>query len=100
MTDDEARQYKKMILTPPGRLIFRLAVPTVISMLITMIYNLVDAYFVGKLCTSASAAIGILVNVHAIFQAFGFMYGQGSGSKIARQLCGLSCQELLYLFCL
>ncbi|MCR4793329.1 MAG: MATE family efflux transporter [Lachnospiraceae bacterium] len=86
MTDDEARQYKKMILTPPGRLIFRLAVPTVISMLITMIYNLVDAYFVGRLGTSASAAIGILVNVNAGFQAFGFMYGQGSGSKIARLL--------------
>ncbi len=86
MTEDEARQYKKMILTPPGRLIFRLAVPTVISMLITMIYNLVDAYFVGRLGTSASAAIGILINVNATFQAFGFMYGQGSGSKIARLL--------------
>ncbi len=93
MTDDEARQYKKMILTPPGRLIFRLAVPTVISMLITMIYNLVDAYFVGKLGTSASAAIGILVNVHAIFQAFGFMYGQGSGSKIARLLAAGKREE-------
>lgn len=86
MTEDEAKQYKKMILTPPGKLIFRLAVPTVISMLITMIYNLVDAYFVGRLGASASAAIGILINVNAAFQAFGFMYGQGSGSKIARLL--------------
>ncbi|MBO7361905.1 MAG: MATE family efflux transporter, partial [Lachnospiraceae bacterium] len=75
-----------MILTPPGRLIFTLAVPTVVSMLITMIYNLVDAYFVGKLGKSASAAIGIVMPFQTVFQAFGFMYGQGSGSKIARLL--------------
>ncbi len=86
MNEDEARQYKKMILTPPGRLVFTLAVPTVISMLITMVYNLVDAYFVGKINTSASAAIGIVMSVQSVFQAFGFMYGQGSGSKIARLL--------------
>ncbi len=86
MNEDEARQYKKMILTPPGRLVFTLAVPTVISMLITMVYNLADAYFVGKINTSASAAIGIVMSVQSVFQAFGFMYGQGSGSKIARLL--------------
>lgn len=86
MKEDEARQYKKMILTPPGRLVFTLAVPTVISMLITMVYNLADAYFVGKINTSASAAIGIVMSVQAVFQAFGFMFGQGSGSKISRLL--------------
>lgn len=86
MNHEEARQYKKMILTPPGKLIFTLAVPTVVSMLITMIYNLVDAYFVGKLGKSASAAIGIVMTFQTVFQAFGFMYGQGSGSKIARLL--------------
>ena len=75
-----------MILTPPGKLVFTLAVPTVISMLITMVYNLADSYFVGKLNTSASAAIGIVMSVQAVFQAFGFMFGQGSGSKIARLL--------------
>jgi len=86
MNEDEALQYEKMLITPPGKLIFRLAVPTVISMLTTMIYNLVDAYFVGKLNTSASASIGIVMNIQAVFQAFGFMCGQGSGSMIARYL--------------
>ena len=86
MNHEEAKQYKKMILTPPGRLIFTLAVPTVVSMLITMIYNLVDAYFVGKLGRSASAAIGIVMTFQTVFQAFGFMFGQGSGSKVARLL--------------
>ena len=86
MNEDEAKQYKKMILTPPGELVFTLAVPTVISMLITMVYNLADAYFVGKINTSASAAIGVVMSVQSVFQAFGFMFGQGSGSKIARLL--------------
>ena len=93
MNADDAKQYRKMILTPPGRLIFTLAVPTVISMLTTMIYNLVDSYFVGKLGTSASAAVGIVMSVQAVFQAFGFMYGQGSGSMIARFLASGKKQE-------
>ena len=58
-----------------------------------MVYNLVDAYFVGKINTSASAAIGIVMSVQSVFQAFGFMYGQGSGSKIARLLAAGKKEE-------
>ena len=83
MSEKERKQYEKLVLTPVGRLIPSLAVPTVISMMVTMIYNLVDAYFVGKLGTSASAAIGIVLGVQSIIQAFGFMLGHGSGSLIS-----------------
>ena len=86
MDEKERKQYEKMVLTPPGRLITMLAIPTVISMMITMIYNLVDAYFVGKLGTSASAAIGVVASVQAVFQAIGFMFGHGTGSIISRCL--------------
>ena len=86
MEEKERRQYRKMTLTPPGRLIATLAVPTVISMMITMIYNLVDAFFVGKLGTSASAAVGVVASVQAVFQAVGFMFGHGSGAIISRSL--------------
>lgn len=79
----EKKQYEKLILTPVNKLIPQLAIPTIISMLITNIYNLVDAFFVGKLGTSASASVGILISVQAIFQAIGFMYGHGSGSNIS-----------------
>ena len=79
----EQLQYQKLVLTPVERLIPRLAIPTVLSMMITMIYNLVDAYFVGKLGTSASAAIGVVLGVQSIFQAFGFMMGHGAGSRIS-----------------
>lgn len=86
MSEKERLQYEKLVLTPIGKLIPSLAVPTVISMMVTMIYNLVDAFFVGKLGTSASAAIGIVLGVQSIIQAFGFMLGHGAGSLISVQL--------------
>ncbi len=82
----EQQQYRKLVMTPVEQLIPRLAVPTIFSMMITMIYNLVDAYFVGKLGTSASAAIGVVLGVQSIFQAFGFMMGHGAGSQISVRL--------------
>lgn len=81
-------QYEKMTATPIPRLIATLSVPTIISMLVTNIYNLVDTAFVGRLGTSASGAVGIVFGFMAIIQAFGFMFGQGSGSIISRALGG------------
>ena len=86
MSEKERLQYEKLVLTPVGKLIPSLAIPTIISMMVTMIYNLVDAYFVGKLGTSASAAIGIVLGVQSIIQAFGFMLGHGAGSQISIHL--------------
>ena len=77
---DPAAQYQRMTETPVSRLVLTLAVPTVISMLITNIYNLVDTAFVGMLGNSASGAVGIVFGYMAILQSFGFMYGQGGGS--------------------
>lgn len=79
-------QYEKMTAMPIPRLIATLSVPTIISMLVTNIYNLVDTAFVGRLGTSASGAVGIVFGFMAIIQAFGFMFGQGSGSIISRAL--------------
>ena len=79
-------QYEKMTGEPIGRLILSLALPAVLSMLITNVYNIVDTAFVGRLGTSASGAVGIVFGFMAIIQAFGFMFGQGSGSIISRAL--------------
>lgn len=76
-------QYIKMTQTPVQRLILTLAVPTIISMLITSIYNMADTYFVSKLGTSAAGAIGIVLSLMAIIQAIGFMIGMGSSSHIS-----------------
>ncbi len=79
-------QYDKMTKTPVWKLIMKLSVPTIISMLITNIYNLADTAFVGKLGNSASGAVGVVFGLMSVIQAIGFMFGQGSGSIIARLL--------------
>lgn len=79
-------QFEKMTATPVNRLICSLALPSVISMLITMIYNTADTYFVSKIDLSASGATGVVFSLMAILQAFGFMFGHGSGSCISRHL--------------
>ena len=81
------RQFIKMTETPVAPLVIKLGIPTTISMLVTTVYNLADNYFVGQLDnTSASGAIGVVFGLMAIIQAFGFMFGHGAGSIIARSL--------------
>ena len=88
MSADELniQQYKKMTETPIPKLILGLAAPTILSMLITSIYNLADTFFVGQISTSASGAVGIVSSLMAIIQALGFTLGHGSGTIISRSL--------------
>lgn len=84
MTGEE--KYKMMMDTPINRLIPRLAVPTIISMLITSIYNMADTFFVSQLSTSASGAVGVNFSLMAMIQAIGFTLGMGSGNYMSRML--------------
>ena len=79
-------QYEFMTQTPVSSLIIRLSIPTIISMLVTNVYNMADTAFVGQLGNSASGAVGVVFGFMAIIQAIGFMFGQGSGSIISRML--------------
>lgn len=79
-------QYKKMTERPVKKLIMTLSIPTVISMMVTSVYNIADTYFVSKLGTSASGAVGVVFSLMAIIQAVGFTVGMGSGSIISRLL--------------
>jgi len=64
----------------------RLALPCIISMLITSLYNMADSYFVSSLGTGAIGACAVVFSLMAIIQAFGFFFGHGSGNYISRQL--------------
>ena len=55
----------------PG-LITRMAIPTIISMLVTAVYNLADTFFVSQINTQSTAAVGISFSVMAILQSLGF----------------------------
>ena len=86
LTKEEA-QYIKMTETKIPKLITSLAIPTVISMLITALYNFADTYFVTLLNNdSITAAVSVVFPLMTIIQAIGFMIGMGAGSIIARLL--------------
>ena len=88
MTSDDrsALQFRRMTETPIPQLILSLAAPTILSMLITSIYNLADTFFVGQITNSASGAVGVVSSLMAIIQALGFMLGHGAGTIISRSL--------------
>ena len=75
-----------MTETPVPRLVLRLAVPSMVSMVVTALYNVVDAAFVGHLSTEATAGIGISFAYMTFIQAVGFFFGHGSGNHISRAL--------------
>ena len=88
LTKDEAAQarFRDLTETPVPKLILRLSVPTIVSMLVTAFYNAADTFFVGKISTDATAAVGLAFSVMAVIQAMGFFCGQGSGNTLSRML--------------
>ena len=77
--------------TPIPELIIKLSIPTIISMLVTALYNMADTYFVGKISTQATASVGLVFSVMSIIQALGFFCGHGSGNFL--QDGGQPCQR-------
>lgn len=84
MSQDERVRY--MTTAPIPGLISQMAIPTIISMLVTSFYNMADTLFVGRINTQSTAAVGVSFSVMALIQATGFFFGHGSGNYISRQL--------------
>ncbi|MEG0812486.1 MAG: MATE family efflux transporter [Clostridium sp.] len=84
--DNRDSKFIQMTQTPVESLICRMAVPTIISNLISTFYNMADTFYIGKISTSASGAVGIVFSVMAVIQAVGFFFGQGSGNNISKEL--------------
>ena len=88
LTDEQKlnEKYVMMTQTPVRRLILKMSVPTIISMLVTSIYNMADSFFVGHLSTEAVAGVGVAFAYMAFINACGFFFGHGSGNYISRAL--------------
>lgn len=84
MSAEEKVEY--MTTVPIPHLVSQMAVPTIISMLVTSLYNMVDTMFVGRINTQSTAAVGVVFSVMAMIQAVGFFFGHGSGNYISRKL--------------
>ena len=83
----QEEKFIQMTKPPVERIICRLAVPCIISMLVTSFYNMADTFFVGMLkSNAATGAVGVVFSMMAIIQALGFFFGQGSGNYISRML--------------
>ncbi len=78
------QHYDNMTKTPVHILVLKLSAPTIISMLVTSIYNMADTFFVSRLGTSATGAVSVVFTVMAVFQAVGFMLSMGTGNLISR----------------
>lgn len=76
-------KYAYMSGTPVRTIVLRLAGPSILSMLISSLYNMADTFFIGKIGTSATAGVGLVFSVMAVIQALGFFFGHGSGNFIS-----------------
>ena len=73
-------RFVMMTESPVRQLVMKMAVPTVISMLVIALYNIIDAFFVGHLSTEATAGVGVSFAYMTFNNAFGFFFGHGSGN--------------------
>lgn len=86
LTDRADAEHIKMTQTPIAKLLFSLSLPTVLSMLISSIYNTADTYFVSSISDSAVGAVGIVFSLQSIIQAVGFGFAMGGGSLVSLKL--------------
>ena len=79
-------KHEFLTAAPIPRVIGTMAIPTIISMMVTSFYNVVDTYFVSQISTQSTAAVGVVFTVMTVFQAIGFFFGHGSGNYMAISL--------------
>ncbi|MBV7271863.1 MATE family efflux transporter [Clostridiaceae bacterium UIB06] len=68
------------------KVLFQLGIPVIIGMLVTSLYNVVDAMFVGGLGTSQMGAVSIAYPIAQLIIGLGLTFGSGSASYISRLL--------------
>ena len=80
------KKYIMMTTQPVSRLVSRLAVPSIITMMISAIYNMADTFYVAGIDVQSPAAVGVIFSYMAFIQAIAFFFGQGSANYISRAL--------------
>lgn len=81
-----AKQNERMLTVPPARLVLSLSLPTTGALLVSSVCGILDAFFITKLGTAASGAVGIAFAVTSLIQAIGYTLGTGAASLISRSL--------------
>jgi len=83
---------------PVPQAVMTLAIPTVISQVVTMIYNLADTFFIGQLGNPCMvAAISLVSPWFNLLTALGNLFGLGAGSLISRMLGSQNHKDIKYV---
>lgn len=86
MSTKSNKNYDLIVNGNLKKVILILAIPAIVSMLVTSIYNAADTYFVSKFGDSAVAGVSVVMSYMSIVQAVGFFFGHGSGNFISKSL--------------
>ena len=87
--EDEQQRHERFVMmteSPVRQLVMKMAGPTIISMMVTALYNIIDAFFVGHISTEATAGVGVSFAYMTFINAIGFFFGHGSGNYISTAL--------------
>ena len=79
-------QHLRMTTAPVPGLILSLSVPSIITCIITSVYNMADTFFVAQLGTVAVAAVGVVFSISSVLSALGFWMGTGGSSLVSLYL--------------
>ena len=85
-TDRQEQRRLMMLNEPIGRVVTKMAIPTIVAFLINSIYSLADTYFVSDLGTNATAAVSVNASLDQLIMMAGSMLAVGANSYIARLL--------------
>jgi len=76
----------KMGVLPTGKLLFSMAIPMMISMLVQALYNIVDSIFVSQISEDALTAVSLAFPLQTLMIAFGVGSSVGVNTLLSRSL--------------
>ena len=85
-SEQQDAQHLRMTTAPVPGLILSLSVPSIITCIITSVYNMADTFFVAQLGTAAVAAVGVVFSISSVLSALGFWMGTGGSSLVSLYL--------------
>jgi len=84
MKPDKEKRMLDLGKDPIGTLLLKMSLPSVAAMLVMAMYNVVDAFWIGKINPEAIAALTICFPIQILFGAIGIGTGVGAGSFTSR----------------
>ena len=94
-TQEEKYLFESM---PIPKAVATLAIPTIISQVVTMIYNLADTFFIGQIGNPAMvAAVSLVSPWFNLLTALGNLFGLGGGSLISRMLGSKNLSDIKHV---